>query len=166
MPFFRGREYQSFFQDLDSTQGFYAHRWGDAPIRLLGLAMYAQPAQVQLLNLPYSHKVASQQYHLRLGIISKCACRFTSTWHPYHPHPFQNFEQFRLQFVSKTTNSAMNKVSRRISKQDAWLKHMPNTWQKQCLQIICLSLHHLAVDLPLISHASHCQICLSQLPQH
>jgi hypothetical protein len=57
MPFFRGQQYQSFFQDLDSTDGFYAHRWGDAPIRLLGLAMYAQQEQVKLLDLPYSHKV-------------------------------------------------------------------------------------------------------------
>jgi hypothetical protein len=61
MPFFRGRQYQSFFQDLDSTEGFYAHRWGDAPVRLLGLSMYAQPQQVKLLDLPYAHKVAQQQ---------------------------------------------------------------------------------------------------------
>jgi len=57
MPFFRARQYQSFFQDLDSTEGFYTHRWGDAPIRLLGLAMYAEQEQVKLLDLPYSHKV-------------------------------------------------------------------------------------------------------------
>jgi hypothetical protein len=57
MPFFRGQQYQAYFRDLDSTEGFYAHRWGDAPIRLLGLAMYAQPQRVQLLDLPYSHKV-------------------------------------------------------------------------------------------------------------
>jgi hypothetical protein len=60
MPFFRGRQYQTFFEDLDSTEGFYAHRWGDAPIRLLGLAMYAQPEQVKLLDLPYAHKVYQQ----------------------------------------------------------------------------------------------------------
>jgi hypothetical protein len=66
MPFFRGRQYQTFFEDLDSTEGFYAHRWGDAPIRLLGLAMYAQPEQVKLLDLPYAHKVNQQKPSLKV----------------------------------------------------------------------------------------------------
>ena len=91
MPFFRGLQYQSFFQDLDSTEGFYAHRWGDAPIRLLGLAMYAQPEQVQLLDLPYSHKVVSHRYRLHQKCIPQRVRRFTSMWPPY-PHLMQRFK--------------------------------------------------------------------------
>jgi hypothetical protein len=104
MPFFRGHQYQSFFQDLDSTQGFYDHRWGDAPIRLLGLAMYAQPAQVQLLDLPYSHKVASQQCRLRLRMIAYRMFRCMSTWPPCPPHPIHPFEHINLQILVFSSN--------------------------------------------------------------
>lgn len=40
------------------TGGFYTHRWGDAPIRLLGVALLADKARVHHFNgIAYSHKV-------------------------------------------------------------------------------------------------------------
>jgi hypothetical protein len=39
LPFFRSEPYQSYFRHLDSEGGFYYYRWGDAPIRLLGVCV-------------------------------------------------------------------------------------------------------------------------------
>ena len=37
LEFFRSDSWQNFFSYLDSTTGFYLHRWGDAPVRFAGL---------------------------------------------------------------------------------------------------------------------------------
>ena len=38
LKFFRSEPYQSYFKFLDETGGFFYERWGDAPVRTLGLA--------------------------------------------------------------------------------------------------------------------------------
>ena len=58
LPFFRGEAYQSYFRHLDAAGGFYYYRWGDAPIRLLGVSMHAAEHSVcHFDDIPYSHKV-------------------------------------------------------------------------------------------------------------
>eukprot|EP00960_Hanusia_phi_P070822 767408-Hanusia_phi.AAC.4 len=73
LPFFRSDKYQSFYSHLDgylvlrSTAlshargrkgGFYYYRWGDAPIRLLGVTMHADEGMIRRFHeIPYSHKV-------------------------------------------------------------------------------------------------------------
>lgn len=58
LPFFRSEAYQSFFRHLDKEGGFYYYRWGDAPIRLLGVALHSEPGSVfRFGDIPYSHKV-------------------------------------------------------------------------------------------------------------
>ncbi len=38
--------------------GFYYYRWGDAPIRLLGVALHSTEERVfRFGDIPYSHKV-------------------------------------------------------------------------------------------------------------
>ena len=58
LSFFRSEAYQSYFRHLDSEGGFYYYRWGDAPIRLLGVSIHASAGSVYRFDdLPYSHKV-------------------------------------------------------------------------------------------------------------
>ena len=40
LQWFRGEEYMDYFRFLDSTGGFWIHRWGDHAIRTLAVAMY------------------------------------------------------------------------------------------------------------------------------
>ena len=37
LNFFRNESYETFFQYLDHTGGFYYERWGDAPVHTIGL---------------------------------------------------------------------------------------------------------------------------------
>jgi alpha 1,2-mannosyltransferase len=59
LKFFRSNQYLDYFDHLDrDTGGFYNHRWGDAPIRLLGVSMLAPKERVHHFNdIAYSHKV-------------------------------------------------------------------------------------------------------------
>uniref|UniRef100_A0A6U6D8H0 Uncharacterized protein n=1 Tax=Guillardia theta TaxID=55529 RepID=A0A6U6D8H0_GUITH len=58
LPFFRSEKYQSFYASLDRKGGFYYYRWGDAPIRLLGVTMHAKETMIRRFHeIPYSHKV-------------------------------------------------------------------------------------------------------------
>lgn len=45
--------YRAWFEHLDADGGIFAHRWGDAPIRWLGVQMYAPPEAVWQLPKPY-----------------------------------------------------------------------------------------------------------------
>eukprot|EP00293_Proteomonas_sulcata_P003250 CAMPEP_0184328282 /NCGR_PEP_ID=MMETSP1049-20130417/143540_1 /TAXON_ID=77928 /ORGANISM="Proteomonas sulcata, Strain CCMP704" /LENGTH=122 /DNA_ID=CAMNT_0026650585 /DNA_START=1 /DNA_END=369 /DNA_ORIENTATION=+ len=58
IPFFRSEAYQSYFEHLDKQGGFYYYRWGDAPIRLLGVSINSEVDKVKRFDtIPYSHKV-------------------------------------------------------------------------------------------------------------
>ena len=46
----RDRRYQDYFDFLDQHGGIYLHRWGDAPIRWLGLAMFLPRENVYRVN--------------------------------------------------------------------------------------------------------------------
>lgn len=41
LNFFRNESYETFFQYLDHTGGFYYERWGDAPVHTIGLSLLA-----------------------------------------------------------------------------------------------------------------------------
>lgn len=56
MDFFRGEAYDKWFQYLDSTGNFYYERWGDAPIRSLGLGLFANKTQIHWFrDIGYFH---------------------------------------------------------------------------------------------------------------
>ncbi|GAA6038031.1 hypothetical protein JCM8097_007508 [Rhodosporidiobolus ruineniae] len=56
LRFFRSREYQDFFNYLDDAGGFYHERWGDAPVRALGLGLFAKLDQIHhFSDIAYQH---------------------------------------------------------------------------------------------------------------
>ena len=56
LDFFRGDAYQAWFAAADAAGGFAHERWGDAPVRSLGLMMLAPRAAVRYLpELGYQH---------------------------------------------------------------------------------------------------------------
>ncbi|KAK4052484.1 hypothetical protein OIV83_002286 [Microbotryomycetes sp. JL201] len=56
LRFFRSAEYQAFFEYLDQSGGFYTERWGDAPVRTLGLGLLSSIDQVHYFeDFAYQH---------------------------------------------------------------------------------------------------------------
>ncbi|KAK4057016.1 hypothetical protein OIO90_001916 [Microbotryomycetes sp. JL221] len=56
LRFFRSAEYQEFFRHLDEAGGFYAERWGDAPVRALGLALLTSMDRIHYFeDFAYQH---------------------------------------------------------------------------------------------------------------
>lgn len=49
LRFFGGEQYQSYFDYLDRSGGFFHERWGDAPVHSLGAALFADITQVERL---------------------------------------------------------------------------------------------------------------------
>lgn len=56
LAFLRSAEYQDFFNYLDATGNIFYHRWGDAPIRWLGLAMYVDRSRVLRMRHSCMHR--------------------------------------------------------------------------------------------------------------
>lgn len=46
LDFFRGEQYEAYFQHLDRAGGFFYERWGDAPVHSLGIGLFADAANV------------------------------------------------------------------------------------------------------------------------
>lgn len=56
LSFLRSGAHQRFFEYLDRQEGIYRHRWGDAPIRTMAVAMLLPPEKVlRFGDIPYSH---------------------------------------------------------------------------------------------------------------
>lgn len=56
LDFFRSSTYTDFFQFLESEEGIWFDRWGDALIRTLAVDMFLDPSQVmQFQTIGYSH---------------------------------------------------------------------------------------------------------------
>eukprot|EP00823_Brevimastigomonas_motovehiculus_P000062 TRINITY_DN10166_c0_g1_i1.p1 TRINITY_DN10166_c0_g1~~TRINITY_DN10166_c0_g1_i1.p1 ORF type:complete len:422 (-),score=9.94 TRINITY_DN10166_c0_g1_i1:154-1419(-) len=51
----RSERYQNFFKYLDRLGGIYMHRWGDAPIRWLGLATFLERSRTVMPPVSCSH---------------------------------------------------------------------------------------------------------------
>ena len=54
--FWLSKEYQDFINYIDQLGGMYFHRWGDAPIKTIGVAIFVPPKQVHhYSDIQYSH---------------------------------------------------------------------------------------------------------------
>jgi alpha 1,2-mannosyltransferase len=62
LAFWRSPEYLDFFEHIDKSNGIYMHRWGDAPIHLLAVALLLPEARV----LKFSHIAYWHQYYVNL----------------------------------------------------------------------------------------------------
>lgn len=59
LDFFRRKEIRHWIETIDSTNGIFYYRWGDAVLRYLTLALFAEQREVLHrvhYNLPYCHK--------------------------------------------------------------------------------------------------------------
>lgn len=74
LDFFRSKEYQNYFDYIDSTGGFWYERWGDAPIHSIAVALFLNKNQIWFANeIGYSHTDTTrcpQEPHL----LKKCSC--------------------------------------------------------------------------------------------
>jgi len=56
LDFYRTPAYEALFHYLDRAGGFFDHRWGDAPIHTMAVAMLLRPDQIQYWDdIGYSH---------------------------------------------------------------------------------------------------------------
>ncbi|GAV48751.1 hypothetical protein ZYGR_0N01560 [Zygosaccharomyces rouxii] len=56
MDWLRGPIYEAYMEFLDSQKGFYYERWGDAPVRSLALALFADKGRIHWFrDIAYSH---------------------------------------------------------------------------------------------------------------
>ncbi len=62
LAFWRSAEYLDFFEHIDKSHGIYMHRWGDAPIHLLAVALLLPEDRV----LEFSHVAYWHQYYVNL----------------------------------------------------------------------------------------------------
>jgi len=53
IPKLKQSEYYNFYKEVDNTPGFYLHRWGDAPLRLIGITNFNLKAMP--INISYFH---------------------------------------------------------------------------------------------------------------
>merc|ERR1712224_376500 len=56
LDWFRSDAYQDFFRYMDSTGGFWLHRWGNNPFRTFAVTLLLEDANVRSLNMPYAHQ--------------------------------------------------------------------------------------------------------------
>lgn len=56
LDWFRGARYQDMFRYMDSTGGFWLHRWGNNPFRTFAVGLLLEDADVLHLQLPYAHQ--------------------------------------------------------------------------------------------------------------
>ncbi|KAJ7111242.1 glycosyltransferase family 15 protein [Mycena epipterygia] len=56
LDLWRSEAYMKFFENLDSTGGFYYQRWGDAPVHTFGAALFARKDQIHFFQeIGYKH---------------------------------------------------------------------------------------------------------------
>jgi len=56
LDWFRSETYQDLFQYMDSTGGFWLHRWGNNPFRTFAVAVLLNDTDVRSMTLPYAHQ--------------------------------------------------------------------------------------------------------------
>ena len=57
LEFFRSEPWQKYFGAIDATGGIWRHRWGDAPIRWLGIKYLMRPSEVHCMrDMSYFHQ--------------------------------------------------------------------------------------------------------------
>jgi len=56
LDWFRDERYQNMFRYMDSTGGFWLHRWGNNPFRTFAVALLLEDSHVRSMELPYAHQ--------------------------------------------------------------------------------------------------------------
>ncbi|ODV83915.1 glycosyltransferase family 15 protein, partial [[Candida] arabinofermentans NRRL YB-2248] len=76
MDFWRSKEYESFFQYLDESGGFFYERWGDAPIHTIGAALFLDASEFHFFeDVSYFHNpVLTCPENDDMRLKGKCSC--------------------------------------------------------------------------------------------
>lgn len=78
LNFFRSDKYIKFFNYLDSKEGFYYERWGDAPVHSIAVSLLLNRDEIiHFDELGYSHypfDTCPTSYHLR--VVQRCKCDY------------------------------------------------------------------------------------------
>lgn len=76
LNFFRSKEYQAYFDYLDSKGGFYYERWGDAPVHTLAATLLLKPSELHYFeDIGYFHApFASCPSSKALRLKKRCQC--------------------------------------------------------------------------------------------
>ncbi|CCE64695.1 hypothetical protein TPHA_0I01910 [Tetrapisispora phaffii CBS 4417] len=86
LEFLRSKPYEQFVEYLDSKDGFYYERWGDAPVRSLALALFLDKKKIHwfqdigYLHTPYTNCPASPVGSKRCQ--GNCIPGRVSAWEP------------------------------------------------------------------------------------
>lgn len=57
LDFFRSKQYNDYFEYLDSRGGFWNERWGDAPVHSLAAGLFLEPEQIHYFSdIGYRHQ--------------------------------------------------------------------------------------------------------------
>ncbi|CAE7930379.1 APX7, partial [Symbiodinium sp. KB8] len=56
LSWFQSRQYQDFFEFLDSVGGFWLYRWGDHAVRTIAVALFLNPDHLMRMRVPYGHQ--------------------------------------------------------------------------------------------------------------
>lgn len=92
MDFFRSETYESFFTHLDSQNGFFYERWGDAPIHSIAAALYMSKDEIHWFkDIAYLHPPYMQcPYEKETRETTKSSCNPASdfTYNVYSCTPW------------------------------------------------------------------------------
>jgi alpha 1,2-mannosyltransferase len=75
LNFFRGEAYQTFFDHLDRSGGFFYERWGDAPVHSIAASLLLNATEVHFFDqigyyhVPFTHCPTDQSSYAH-----KCSC--------------------------------------------------------------------------------------------
>ncbi|KIY43542.1 glycosyltransferase family 15 protein [Fistulina hepatica ATCC 64428] len=84
MDFWRGEQYQAFFNYLEAKGGFYYERWGDAPIHSMAASLFARKDQVHFFrDIGYRHEQIQRCPVGELWGAGRCACNPSDSF-DYH----------------------------------------------------------------------------------
>ncbi|OMJ29084.1 putative mannosyltransferase KTR3 [Smittium culicis] len=73
LDFYRSKQYQDYFDYLDSTGNFFYERWGDAPIHSLAVGLFLNYSQVHYFrDIGYRHDGFARWPEPKLSLSNKC----------------------------------------------------------------------------------------------
>lgn len=76
LNFFRSEAYNTYFDFLDKTGGFYYERWGDAPVHSIGLSLLADKSRIHHFDdLGYYHPPLFSCPGEEIQLEKKCICK-------------------------------------------------------------------------------------------
>lgn len=74
LDFFRGEEYQKYFEFLDLKGGFFMERWGDAPVHTIGVHLLVHPKKIHYFEgIGYTHPPYTN-CPVNPSLLKKCNC--------------------------------------------------------------------------------------------